>query len=220
MGQLFRPSANLLSRVVIFGGLLLLLESILILGVYFRSNLFRQVHVAIQQPVAFSHVTHNDVLGIDCRYCHTAVTKSAFASVPPTETCMTCHSQVAVDRTSTQPIRTSWQTGQPITWIKVYDLPDFVYFNHSAHVNKGVGCTTCHGQVNQMSVIWQQQALYMGWCLNCHRNPEKYLRPREEVYNMDYVAPQGTDQIRLGVDLVQKYDVHKSQLTNCAICHR
>lgn len=220
MGQYFRPNANLLSRISIFGVILLAIEGIFILGVYFRSNYFRQVHIAIQQPVAFSHQIHNDVLGIDCRYCHTSVSKSSFASIPPTETCMTCHSQVAVDSPKLQPVRDSWATGQPVVWTKVHDLPDFVYFNHSIHVNKGVGCTTCHGQINQMTTVWQQQPLYMGWCLNCHRNPEKYLRPREEVYNMNYVAPQGAEQLALGQSLVQQYDIHKSQLTNCAICHR
>jgi hypothetical protein len=219
MGQIFPRNANLLVRLSIFAGLLLVAELILILGVYFRSNYFRQINVAIEQPVAFSHQLHNDSLGIDCRYCHTAVAQSYFANIPATETCMTCHSQVATYRPAIQPIIQSWETGQPIEWLTVNRVPDFVYFNHSIHVNKGMGCSTCHGQINEMPVVWQKQAFYMGYCLNCHRNPEQYIRPVEEVYNMDYAAP--ANQLEIGRQLVREYGIMPpDQLTNCFVCHR
>lgn len=219
MGQIFPRNANPLVWLTIFGGLLLAVELTLILSVYFRSNYFRQINIAIEQPVPFSHQLHSATLGIDCRYCHVSVNQSAFANIPATETCMTCHSQIKTNSPKLALVRESYATGKPIEWVKVYKVPDFVYFNHSIHVNKGVGCATCHGQVNEMPVIWQPQALYMGWCLNCHRNPEQYVRPRDQVYNMDYVAPP--NQLELGAQLVRDYGIMpKEQLTNCWVCHR
>ncbi|NTW97082.1 MAG: cytochrome c3 family protein [Oscillochloris sp.] len=219
MGQIFPRNANLLIRLSIFAGLLLVVELVLILGVYFRSNYFRQINVAVEQPVAFSHQMHNGVLGIDCRYCHVSVDKSYFANIPATETCMTCHSQVKTNSVKVAAVLQSYATGKPIEWIRVHNVPDFVYFNHSIHVNKGIGCSECHGQINTMPVVWQTQPLYMGWCLNCHRNPEKYIRPREDVYDMTYVHP--ADQLQVGADLVKQYGVASTdQLTNCSTCHR
>ncbi len=219
MGQIFPRNANRLAWLSVFAGLLLVAELVLILAVYFRSNYFRQINVAIEQPVAFSHQLHNGVLGIDCRYCHVSVNQSYFANIPATETCMTCHSQIKTYSPKIAPVIQSYATGQPILWNKVHRVPDFVYFNHSIHVNKGVGCSTCHGQVNEMPVVWQQQAMYMGWCLNCHRNPEQYVRPRDEVYNMEYVAP--ANQAALGRQLVAEYGIMPAdQLTNCWVCHR
>ncbi|GAB4428020.1 MAG: cytochrome c3 family protein [Chloroflexi bacterium OHK40] len=219
MGQIFPRNANMLAWLSIFAGLLLAVELTLILAVYFRSNYFRQINVAIEQPVPFSHQLHNSTLGIDCRYCHVSANQSAFANIPATETCMTCHSQIATNSPRLALVRESYATGQPIEWVKVHRVPDFVYFNHSIHVNKGIGCSNCHGQVNQMPVVWQTQAFYMGWCLNCHRNPEQYVRPRDEVYNMDYVAP--ANQLELGAQLVREYGIMSpDQLTNCWVCHR
>lgn len=219
MGQIFPRNANRLAWLSVFAGLLLIAELVLILAVYFRSNYFRQVNVAIEQPVAFSHQLHNGVLGIDCRYCHVSVNESYFANIPATETCMTCHSQIKTFSPKIAPVIESYATGKPILWNKVYRVPDFVYFNHAIHVNKGIGCSTCHGQVNEMPVVWQQQAMYMGWCLNCHRNPEQYVRPRDEVYNMEYVAP--ANQAALGRQLVAEYGIMPAnQLTNCWVCHR
>lgn len=219
MGQIFPRNANRLAWLSVFAGLLLVAELVLILAVYFRSNYFRQINVAIEQPVAFSHQLHNGVLGIDCRYCHVSVNQSYFANIPATETCMTCHSQIKTFSPKIAPVIESYATGQPILWNKVHRVPDFVYFNHSIHVNKGVGCSTCHGQVNEMPVVWQQQAMFMGWCLNCHRNPEQYVRPRDEVYNMEYVAP--ANQAALGRQLVAEYGIMPAdQLTNCWVCHR
>jgi hypothetical protein len=219
MGQIFPRSANLTARLSIFALLLLVAELLLITGVYFRSNYFRQVNVAIEQPVAFSHQLHADIVGLECQYCHVSVDKSYFANIPATETCMTCHSQIKTNSPKLEAVRASYADGNPIEWVKVYDLPNFVYFNHSIHVAKGVGCATCHGQVNEMPVVWQQQALYMGWCLDCHRAPEQYLRPREEVYNMEYTAP--ANQLELGRRLAAEYGVMPpDQLTNCYVCHR
>ncbi len=219
MGQIFPRNANRLAWLSIFAGLLLVAELVLILAVYFRSNYFRQINVAIEQPVAFSHQLHNGVLGIDCRYCHVSVNQSYFANIPATETCMTCHSQIKTYSPKIAPVIESYATGKPIEWNKVHRVPDFVYFNHAIHVNKGVGCSTCHGQVNEMPVVWQQQAMFMGWCLNCHRNPEQYVRPRDEVYNMEYVAP--ANQAALGRQLVAEYGIMPAdQLTNCWVCHR
>ncbi|NNJ09602.1 cytochrome c3 family protein [Chloroflexales bacterium ZM16-3] len=220
MGQIFPRNANLLIRLSIFASLLLAVELTLILGVYFRSNYFRQINVAVQQPVPYSHQLHVGVLGMDCRYCHVAVDKSWAANIPATETCMTCHSQIKSDSPKLTLVRESYATGQPVDWIRIHKVPDFVYFNHSIHVNKGIGCSECHGQVDTMAVVWQVQPLYMGFCLNCHRNPEKYIRPRDEVYNMGYVHP--ADQLQVGADLVKQYGVNndKNQLTNCSICHR
>jgi NAD-dependent SIR2 family protein deacetylase len=169
--------------------------------------------------VPFSHQLHNSSLGIDCRYCHVSVNQSSFANIPATETCMTCHSQIATNSPRLALVRESYATGQPIEWVKVHKVPDFVYFNHAIHVTKGVGCSNCHGQVNEMPVVWQTQAFYMGWCLDCHRNPEQYVRPRDQVYNMDYVAP--ANQLELGAQLVREYGIMPAaQLTNCWVCHR
>ena len=157
-------------------------------------------------------------LGIDCRYCHSTVEKSAVASVPPTHTCMSCHSQVWTNSPLLEPIRQSYLNGTPVKWNKVYDLPDFVYFNHSIHVQKGIGCDTCHGPVHEMNITYKAQPLSMAWCLDCHRQPEKYIRPKEEVYNYEYKQPK--NQLELGEKLVKEYGIRKEQLTDCAICHR
>ncbi len=219
MGQIFPRNANLIVRLSIFASLLLVTELVLITAVYFRSNAYRQINVAIQQPVAYSHQLHIGTLGMDCRYCHVSVNQSYFANIPATETCMTCHSQIKTASTKLTLVRESYATGEPILWEKVNRVPDFVYFNHSIHINKGIGCSECHGQVNEMPVVWQQQAFFMGYCLNCHRNPEQYIRPREEVYNMDYVHP--ANQLDLGRQLVAEYGIMpEDQLTNCWICHR
>jgi len=170
-----------------------------------------------QQPVPFSHALHIG-LKIDCRYCHSSVEASAYASIPPTQTCMTCHSVIRTDSAALAPVRDSWQTGNPIAWNKVHDLGDFVYFNHSIHVAKGVGCSTCHGQVSQMNQIQQAQPLTMGWCLSCHRQPEQYLRPQSEIFNTDWQAPP--DQLAQGQALIQQNHIEVSKLQNCTICHR
>jgi len=169
------------------------------------------------QPVPFSHALHVS-LKIDCQYCHSSVTTSASAGIPPTQTCMTCHSQVRIDSPVLAPLRDSYATGKPIQWNRVHDLGDFVYFNHSIHVAKGVGCSTCHGQVSQMNQITQVAPLTMGWCIDCHRAPEQYLRPQSEIFNTDWQPP--ADQLAQGRLLVQANHIEVSKLTNCTICHR
>jgi Cytochrome c7 and related cytochrome c/Class III cytochrome C family len=215
MAQIFHPSTNTFSRVSIFGAVFALLALLWLLTAVTRSPYVTREGVARAQPVPFSHKHHVQGLGIDCRYCHTAVEDSAFAGLPPTKTCMTCHAQIWSESPMLEPVRSSFRTGQPIVWTRVHDLPDFVYFDHSIHIKKGMGCVTCHGQVNDMPLMWQMQSLHMEWCLECHRAPERFVRPRSQVFNMTWEAPSnGT----LGQQLVQEYHIQK--LTNCSICHR
>jgi hypothetical protein len=216
--QIFHPSTNTISRVSIFGGLFILAGLVIIIGNLNTSPYLTGVDVVIEQPVQFSHEHHVSGLGIGCLYCHNSVEQSSFAGIPPTETCMTCHSQIWTNAAMLEPVRESWRTGEPIVWNRVYDLPDHVYFNHSIHVQKGVGCSTCHGQVDEMPLTWKAQSLHMEWCLGCHREPERFIRPRNEVYNMDWVAPE--NQIELGRRLVQEYNINVGKLTDCWVCHR
>lgn len=218
MAQVFHPSTNTISKVSIVGAALaVVVLSSLVFG--FNLTYGNRMFVPIEQPVQFSHKHHVKDDGLDCRYCHTSVDKSAFAGLPPTETCMTCHSQIWSDSPLLEPVRESWRTGRPIQWVRVHDLPDFAYFNHSIHVNKGVACATCHGQVDEMPITYKVNTLTMSWCVNCHRHPEKFLRPKEQVYRMNYVAPK--DQDALGMRLIKDYQIMPSQqLTNCSICHR
>jgi hypothetical protein len=158
-------------------------------------------------------------LGIDCRYCHTSVEKSSFAGLPPTQTCMTCHSQIWTNAPMLEPVRASYRDNQSISWIRVNALPDYVYFNHSIHVAKGVGCTTCHGPIAQMPLTYKANTLYMGWCLDCHRQPEKNLRPKSEVFNPNYVQP--ANQMELGAQLAKEYHLQPLKtLQSCSTCHR
>jgi hypothetical protein len=216
MAQIFHPSFNSLSRLsIVFGGVLAgaALLGILQIG---RSPYVTRAQETREQPVPFSHKHHVSGLGLDCRYCHTSVETSAFAGIPPTKTCMTCHSQIWADSPMLEPVRESYRTDESIEWLRLHDLADFVYFNHSIHVNKGVGCDTCHGPVNDMPLMWKEKTLQMEWCLECHREPERFVRPREEVFNYEWVPP--TDQLTLGRELVEKYDIQR--LDNCSVCHR
>ena len=173
----------------------------------------------VQQPIQFSHAHHVGGIGIDCRYCHTSVEDSAFANIPPTKTCMNCHSQIWNTAPILEPVRASYRTNTPLHWTRVNDLPDFVYFNHSIHVKKGIGCATCHGPVDKMPLMYQQATLQMSWCLDCHRHPAKYIRPREEVFNMNWQRP--ADDPGLGERLVKDYKIASvEQLTSCSTCHR
>ena len=164
----------------------------------------------------FSHQHHVAGDGIDCRYCHTSVENSSFAGIPPTKTCMNCHSQIWTNAELLEPVRASYRSGQSLQWTRVNQLPDFVYFSHSIHINKGIGCNTCHGPVDQMPLMYQQESLQMEWCLECHRNPERFVRPREDVFRVDYVPP--ADQVALGTRLVAAYRIQR--LTSCSTCHR
>ncbi len=216
--QIFHPSTNTISKVSIFGGLFFLAALVVILGELNLSPYLTGVNVTVEQPIQFSHEHHVSGLGIDCLYCHRTVEESSFADIPPTQTCMTCHSQIWVDAPILEPVRESWRTGTPLQWSKVHDLPDHVYFNHSIHVQQGIGCATCHGQVDQMPLMQKAQPMNMAWCLDCHREPERFIRPREEVFNMNWVPRE--DQLTLGRRLVQEYGINKTQLTDCSICHR
>lgn len=168
------------------------------------------------QPVDYSHALHVGELGLDCRYCHNTVDHSAFASIPPTQTCMNCHTSIHPESEELAPVRASFETGLPVEWIRVHDLPGFVYFNHSAHVNKGVGCVECHGRVDRMEKVYQAKPLSMAWCLDCHRAPEEHLRPVSEVTNMEWVAPK--DPKEYGAELRAAHNINPPQ--DCSTCHR
>lgn len=172
-----------------------------------------------EQPVPFSHAMHAGQLGMDCRYCHGTVERASFAALPSAQTCMNCHTSIKPQSTALVPIRESWKNGDPVEWIKVHDLPDHAYFNHSAHVNHGVGCVSCHGRIDQMDLVRQTQPLSMAWCLGCHREPEKYLRPQDEITNMSW-KPKG-DGVQLGLALKKNLEVQSSAyMTSCSTCHR
>ena len=174
------------------------------------------VGYAPTQPMAYSHALHVNELGIDCRYCHTTVEEAAHAAVPPTQTCMNCHSMVRTNSEKLTPVRQSYASGMPVEWIRVHDLPDYVYFNHSAHVTRGIGCVSCHGRVDTLEVVYQAEPLSMGWCLECHRNPERHLRPVEYVSQLDWVPQE--DQEVLGAKLAEMHGIKPP--VDCNGCHR
>lgn len=221
MSQLFHPAANAIAKGTIFGAIFIIAIAAWVAAVVDRSPWMTQENVSREQPVPFSHEHHVNGLGIDCRYCHTGVTESAFAGIPPTKTCMTCHSQIWTNATMLEPVRASWRNEKPIEWTRVHKLPDFVFFNHSIHVAKGIGCVSCHGQVDKMPLMYQANSLRMGWCLDCHRAPENHIRPKSEVFNMNWDPSSiGETQASLGPKLVEQYHVRKGQLTDCYVCHR
>ena len=232
MSQIFHRSTNTLSRATIFGAVFLVAA---LGGIAYEiqgSPYVTYAGVRKPQPVPFSHQHHVTGLGIDCRYCHTSVETSSFAGIPPTKTCMNCHSQIWTNAALLEPVRASYKSGESLQWTRVNQLPDFVYFNHSIHVTKGVGCNTCHGPVDKMPLMYQQESLQMEWCLSCHRAPEKNLRPRDQVFNMRYLPPTSahpvaldgqsyTDQDELGSALAKKYNVRSvKDITSCSTCHR
>ena len=205
MSQIFHRSANTLSKVSIFGVLTLVASLILLAMALGRSSYVTGAHEYVQQPIQFSHLHHVLDDGIDCKYCHTSVETSPFAGIPPTKTCMNCHSQIFSTEPILEPVRASFRDNKPLSWIRVHDLPDFVYFNHSIHVKKGVGCESCHGRVDQMPLMQQERSLQMQWCLDCHRAPEKFVRPRSEITTMGYEPPE--PQSTLGPKLVKEYGI-------------
>jgi len=219
MPQFFRPSSNTIAQVSLAGVVILAGVTLAVAYTMDRGHWMTFVRVAPEQPIPFSHKHHVKDDGIDCRYCHTSVETSHFAGLPPTETCMTCHSQIWSNASLTQPIRDSWASGRSIEWRRVHDLPDFVYFNHSIHITKGIGCSTCHGRVDEMPLMYRVNTLYMNWCVNCHRDPAKFIRPKSEVFNIDYVYP--SNQLEIGRKLVTEYHVRDPRsLTDCFTCHR
>ena len=219
MSQIFHRHTNVYSRLSILAavGVAAILGGTV--GLLHLSGYNTNQAVFVEQPIQFSHAHHVGGMGIDCRYCHTTVEESAFANIPPTKTCMNCHSQIWSGAPILEPVRTSFRENTPLQWTRVHDLPDFVYFNHSIHVKKGVGCATCHGPVDRMPLMYQNASLEMAWCLDCHRNPAKYVRPRDQVFNMAWERP-GNDP-GLGARLVQEYKIASvEQLTSCSTCHR
>jgi hypothetical protein len=216
MSQIFRRSANTIARVSIFGAVFFLAALLLLLAEINRSPWVTEAHVPREQPIQFSHERHVAGNGIDCRYCHSSVEESSFAGIPPTRTCMNCHSQIFANSPFLEPVRESFRSGRSIEWTRVHDLPDFVYFNHAIHVTKGIGCTTCHGQVDRMPLMWQEQSLQMEWCIDCHRAPERYVRPRDQVFSVTYRPPG--NQLEIGRRLVDEYKIQR--LTSCSTCHR
>jgi len=219
MSQIFPKSANAAARSSLFGVLTLVLFLGWVIFTLMRSNWVTRQNEYVEQPIQFSHAHHVGGIGLDCRYCHTSVETSAFAGIPPTKTCMNCHSQVWSNAPILEPVRASFRNNTPLTWIRVNDLPDFVYFNHQIHVKQGVGCATCHGPVDKMPLTYQATTMQMEWCLDCHRAPEKYLRPRSEVFNMAYEAP--ANQLEIGLALKNEYKVARTEhMTSCSVCHR
>ena len=216
MSQIFSRSANATSRFMLYGGLGAVGFLLWVVLLLMRSDFVTGANANVTQAVQFSHAHHVGGLGIDCRYCHTSVDQARFANIPPTKTCMNCHSQIWLTSPYLEPVRESYRSGNSLVWTRVHDLPDFVYFNHSVHVKKGVGCETCHGRLDQMPGIYQASSLQMEWCLTCHREPEKFVRPREAVTQMGY-RPDG-DQLEIGRRLVKEYDI--KSLMSCSTCHR
>jgi len=216
MPQIFRRSANTISRLSLAGGLVLVAGLIFAVMIVGRSSYVTRANEYIEQPVQFSHRHHVLDDGVDCRYCHTSVETSSFAGIPPTKTCMNCHSQIWSNAPILEPVRTSFRDDRPMRWIRVHDLPDFVYFNHSIHIKKGMGCETCHGRIDEMPLTMKVESLQMSWCLDCHRSPEQHIRPRSEIFTMGYRPSE--PQAVLAARLIEEYDVAPN--TNCSTCHR
>jgi hypothetical protein len=222
MPQIFHHSTNALAKITIYGAVFIALALLWVAVELNRSSWNTGQWVERQQPVQFSHKHHTGDDGIDCRYCHTSVETSASAGIPSTGVCMNCHKQIWADSPYLEPVRASFRSGRPLTWERVHDLPDYAYFNHSIHVNKGVGCSTCHGRVDDMPIVFQTASLQMEWCLECHRNPEKYLRPADKIFDMTWPAVNTTrEQLAQGVARKAEYKVQgKEILTSCSTCHR
>lgn len=216
MSQIFPKWANRLPKRLLIGNIILL--NAIIFGVwYFFSPRYLNVGYEPIQPVPYSHAIHAGKLGIDCRYCHTSVERSAHANIPPTQTCMNCHSHVLTKDPRLALVHSSYKTGKPIPWIRVHQLPGYVYFNHSAHINAGIGCQTCHGRIDKMTIVHQVEPLNMDWCLNCHRNPAPYLRPVADVTKMGWKDP-GNNPEAYGKKLMIARNIHPP--TYCDGCHR
>ena len=216
MAQVFRRSANAVARGSLFLGLFLLAGAGWAVFALARSGYVTRQGLVLEQPVPFSHDHHVGQIGIDCRYCHTAVESSSFAGIPPTATCMNCHNQLWTQAEILEPVRASFRDGVPLEWNRVHDLPEFVYFNHSIHVAKGVACVSCHGQVDEMPLMYQHASLQMDWCISCHRDPVKHLRPRAEVTNMNWEPP--ADLAAKQLEWAALYNVQSK--TSCSTCHR
>jgi hypothetical protein len=246
MAQIFHHSTNVLAKLSIVG-VVTAVPVVGTLAFFFNMNYGAEVRQPKAQPVQFSHKHHVGDDGIDCRYCHSTVDKGASAGMPSTHTCMSCHSQLWVDSPELEIVRNAYRTGRPISWTRVHDLPDFAYFDHSIHVNKGVSCVSCHGRIDEMPQVYKDKTLTMQWCLDCHRSPEKNLRPKEFVYDLAWKPedlspethaangghgdgahaegapppPKAAAPVKTGKDLVAEYHILSTlQLTSCSTCHR
>jgi len=218
MAQLFRPGANSLAVIVIVALMVAPAAAAGFAYLVWNSPYATDQYLTREQPVPFSHKHHAGDLGIDCRMCHTGVEKAAFAGIPSTHVCMTCHSQIWTNAQMLAPVRASYRSGVPLHWQRVNRVPDYVFFDHSIHIAKGIGCSTCHGAVQNMPLMRQEQPLTMGWCLSCHRHPERYIRPRSRVFDMSWTPPP--DQAEQGRRLIRAYLIHTDHLTDCSTCHR
>jgi hypothetical protein len=219
MAQIFSRHANSYVKASIVLALVLVAAIFGSADRLARSPYVTRVDTFREQPIQFSHQHHVGGIGIDCRYCHTSVEKAASAGIPPTKTCMNCHSQIWANSPFLEPVRESYRSDTPLRWTRVHDLPDFVYFNHSVHVGNGVGCETCHGRVDRMPLMIQKASLQMEWCLDCHRDPTRYLRPLDQITTMGYVP--AASQQELGAQLMKQYRIADAErLTNCSVCHR
>jgi hypothetical protein len=215
MPQVFHRSFNVISKVSVFGALIFVVALGWVSAKTVRSPYYTNAFVAVEQPVLFSHQHHAGVLGIDCRYCHSTAETSAFAGMPTSKTCMNCHSQIWVGSDVLAPVRDSYRTGTSIEWNRVHRLPDFVMFDHSIHVQKGIGCVSCHGRVDEMPLTWQVHSLHMDWCLDCHRHPERHVRPREHVFAMAWQPGPKDDSPE---KLIAEHHIRSK--TSCSVCHR
>ena len=222
MPQIFHHSTNALAKITIYGALFIVVALLWVAVELNRSSWNTGEFLERQQPVQFSHKHHTGDDGIDCRYCHTAVETSASAGMPSTTTCMNCHKQIWSESPYLEPVRASFRTGKPIGWERVHDLPDYAYFNHSIHVKKGVGCSTCHGRVDEMPIMYQVSSLQMEWCLECHRAPERFLRPVERIFDMEWPRENKTqEELAKGFELKKLYKVQgRRVMESCSTCHR
>jgi hypothetical protein len=219
MPQIFHSSMNTISRATIYGAVFMVAAFGWLILTIARSSYVTGVGVVKDQPVPFSHQHHVADVGIDCRYCHASVEDSSFAGIPPTQTCMNCHSQLWTEAPILEPVRASYREDKPLVWNRVHDVPDFVYFDHSIHVKKGVACVRCHGDVAEMPLTWKSATLYMEWCLECHRHPQDFVGPPEAVFaagsHLRAAPPSETSASKKQLQLASP-----ALLTNCSICHR
>jgi hypothetical protein len=225
MANIFPKGTN--QTVIKVGAALSIVGALVTLAVwYYFTPKYSRVGYQPVQPVHFQHDIHVGQLGLDCRYCHSQVEVSGHSNLPTTQVCMNCHRDIQKDNPKLQPVRDSWTSGQPIAWVKIHNVPDYAYFNHSAHVNRGVSCVSCHGKVNEMNVVYEAKPLSMSWCLQCHRNPQEYVRPiaadkpgdKSPIFNLNWTPPAGTTQAELGKKLVHDWKINPP--TDCAACHR
>ena len=217
MSHIFPQSANKLPlQIIIF--VLILVGIVTAATTYYATPKYTRIGYAPVQPVPFSHALHNGQLGIDCRYCHIGVDQGATSTVPTAQTCMNCHSVIRTDSAALAPVRESYASGDPIKWVKIHQVPDYVYFNHAVHVNRGISCVECHGQINEMDVVTHSKPLSMGFCLDCHRDPASAVRPLDQVTNLNWTPANADEHAKWAADFVKNNKISPPQ--SCTGCHR